>query len=69
VRSSNTEETGQNPRRERTKKMKLKAREKKNKQCNRRTEELQNRKKAKTHSVGKIYLGGDNTKAVKVTAR
>jgi hypothetical protein len=39
------EETGHNPRRERTKKMKLKGTNKKNKKCNRRTEELQKKKR------------------------
>jgi hypothetical protein len=47
------EETGQNPRGERTKRMKVKCRKKNNKKCNRRTQELQKRKKAKTYSMGK----------------
>ena len=44
------EETGQNPWGERTKKMKLKGRKKKNKNV---TQELQKIKKAKIYSMGK----------------
>lgn len=60
------EETGQNPWGERTKKMKLKGRKKKNKKSNTRITE---NKKAEDIFHGKKYLGGNNKKAVKVTAR
>jgi len=64
------EETGQNPRGERTKKMKLKGGKKEEQKCKRRAQELQKRKKVKTYSMGKKkYFGENNTEMVKVTAR